>query len=59
MKCGFHPKKDAVKKARPINLTYWTPICRACDKELGASWGRVPLRHKGLSFAAPRSPEEK
>jgi hypothetical protein len=43
MNCGFHPKKKAVKQAKPVQLTYWTPICRGCDDELGASWGRKPL----------------
>lgn len=55
MKCGFHPSEKAVKKARPIQLTYWTPICRACDRELGDSWGRVPLSWKHSSFAARHS----
>jgi hypothetical protein len=46
MKCGFHPRLKAVKEAKPVQLTYWTPICRACDRELGASWGRRPLPKK-------------
>lgn len=47
MRCGFHPSRAAVKKAKPLSLTFWTPICRACDRELGSMWTRRPLNAQG------------
>lgn len=47
MKCGFvatHGK--AVKLAKPVNLTFWTPACKGCVLEVGGSWRLKPLPKK-------------
>lgn len=44
MKCGFHSKRKAVAEAKPVQLTFWTPVCSACKKEVEAGWTIRKLR---------------